>query len=466
MTTTTLAPPARIGKAAVGALGLLALSAGALESVVSPTIPLLERELDMSQSEGALLSIVLLITGALVTPLAGKFGDRYGGKKVLIRLMAVVSVGGTVSALAPNLPVLLLGQVLQGAMIGALPLSFIVVRKHLPAGESKVAIGVVSGLFVGGGMVGMLSAGPVAEQLSRHWMFALPTIAVVGATLLVNRLMPADPPGRADGAGIDWPGLLLLSGMLVTLMLVLALAPEAASQPLVLVALVLVLAAFVTGWVRVERRAASPVIDLRMLARPAIWKACVLTFVICLGTAMAVYLVPQLLDERGDGYGFGASATEIGFFLLPGAVAATVAGPLGGLGDRRFGSRAVVTTGVVMMAVALVALAAVHSEVWHLVAGKALIALANGLCVTAMMTSTATAVDRDDTGIATSLILVSRVLGYAVGGQLGGALLTAATPSGSEVAAESAYVTGFLVAGVVTSLALFVTRTLRKGVTA
>jgi MFS family permease len=464
MTTTTLAPPARIGKAAVGALGLLALSAGALESVVSPTIPLLERELDMSQSEGALLSIVLLITGALVTPLAGKFGDRYGGKKVLIRLMAVVSVGGTVSALAPNLPVLLLGQVLQGAMIGALPLSFIVVRKHLPAGESKVAIGVVSGLFVGGGMVGMLSAGPVAEQLSRHWMFALPTIAVVGATLLVNRLMPADPPGRADGAGIDWPGLLLLSGMLVTLMLVLALAPEAASQPLVLGALVLVLAAFVTGWVRVERRAASPMIDLRMLARPAIWKACVLTFVICLGTAMAVYLVPQLLDERGDGYGFGASATEIGFFLLPGAVAATVAGPLGGLGDRRFGSRAVVTTGVVMMAVALVALAAVHSEVWHLVAGKALIA--NGLCVTAMMTSTATAVDRDDTGIATSLILVSRVLGYAVGGQLGGALLTAATPSGSEVAAESAYVTGFLVAGVVTSLALFVTRTLRKGVTA
>ncbi|WKX18106.1 MFS transporter [Streptomyces sp. HUAS CX7] len=466
MTTTTLAPPARIGKAAVGALGLLALSAGALESVVSPTIPLLERELDMSQSEGALLSIVLLITGALVTPLAGKFGDRYGGKKVLIRLMAVVSVGGTVSALAPNLPVLLLGQVLQGAMIGALPLSFIVVRKHLPAGESKVAIGVVSGLFVGGGMVGMLSAGPVAEQLSRHWMFALPTIAVVGATLLVNRLMPADPPGRTDGAGIDWPGLLLLSGMLVTLMLVLALAPEAASQPLVLVALVLVLAAFVTGWVRVERRAASPMIDLRMLARPAIWKACVLTFVICLGTAMAVYLVPQLLDERGDGYGFGASATEIGFFLLPGAVAATLAGPLGGLGDRRFGSRAVVTTGVVMTAVALVALAAVHSEVWHLVAGKALIALANGLCVTAMMTSTATAVDRNDTGIATSLILVSRVLGYAVGGQLGGALLTAATPSGSEVAAESAYVTGFVVAGVVTSLALFVTRTLRKGVTA
>ncbi|MFE1238089.1 MFS transporter [Streptomyces tendae] len=464
--TTTLAPTVPIGKAAVGALGILALSTGALESVVSPTIPLLERELEMSQSEGALLSIVLLITGALITPLAGKFGDRYGGKKVLVRLMAVVSVGGMVSALAPNLPVLLVGQVLQGAMIGALPLSFIVVRKHLPAGESKVAIGVVSGLFVGGSMVGMLSAGPVAEQLSRHWMFALPTIAVIGSTVLVSRLMPADPPGRTDGAGIDWPGLLLLSGMLVTLMLVLALAPEVGSAPLVLVALVVLLAVFVTAWVRVERRAAAPMIDLNMLARPAIWKACVLTFVICLGTTMAVYLVPQLLDERGDGYGFRASATQIGFYLLPGAIAATLAGPLGGIGDRRFGSRAVVNTGVVMMAVGLLAVAAVHTEVWHLVVAKVLIALANGLCVTAMMTSTATAVDPDDTGIATSLILVSRVLGSAVGGQLGGALLTAGTPSGSEVAAESAYVTGFVIAGVVVSLALFVTRTMSKGVKA
>ncbi|MGW4572331.1 MFS transporter [Streptomyces tendae] len=464
--TTTLAPTVPIGKAAVGALGILALSTGALESVVSPTIPLLERELDMSQSEGALLSIVLLITGALITPLAGKFGDRYGGKKVLVRLMAVVSVGGIVSALAPNLPVLLVGQVLQGAMIGALPLSFIVVRKHLPPGESKVAIGVVSGLFVGGSMVGMLSAGPVAEQLSRHWMFALPTIAVIGSTVLVSRLMPADPPGRTDGTGIDWPGLLLLSGMLVTLMLVLALAPEVGSAPLVLAALVVLLAVLVTAWVRVERRAAAPMIDLNMLARPAIWKACVLTFVICLGTTMAVYLVPQLLDERGDGYGFRASATEIGFYLLPGAIAATLAGPLGGMGDRRFGSRAVVNTGVVMMAVGLLAVAAVHTEVWHLVVGKVLIALANGLCVTAMMTSTATAVDPNDTGIATSLILVSRVLGSAVGGQLGGALLTAGTPSGSEVAAESAYVTGFVIAGVVVSLALFVTRTMSKGVKA
>ncbi|MFE4173211.1 MFS transporter [Streptomyces sp. NPDC056909] len=462
--TTTLAPPVPIGKAAVGALGMLAVATGALESVVTPTLPLLQRELDMSPAEGALLSIVLLITGALVTPVAGRFGDRYGGKRVLIRLMAVVCAGGLVSALAPNLPVLLVGQILQGAMVGALPLSFILVRRHLPAGESKVAIGVVSGLFVGGGMAGTLSAGPVAEGLSRHWMFALPTIAVIGATVLVNRLMPHDPPGRPGDAGVDWPGLVLLSGTLVTLMLVLALAPGMGSRPLVLGALIVVLAAFVTGWTAVERRAASPMVDLRLLARPEVWKSCVLTFVICVGTSVPVYLVPQLFAVPADEYGFGASATEIGFFLLPGAVAASLAGPIGGLGARRYGSRAVVTAGIVIMAAALISLAAVHTEVRHLVVGKALIALANGLCVTALVTSTATSVDQSDTGIATSLVLVTRVIGFAVGVQVSGALLTAGTPSGSDVPAESAFVTGFVIAGVVTALSLLVARTMSKGV--
>lgn len=464
--TTTLARPVRIGKAAVGALGLLALASGALESVVQPTLPLLQRELDMGPTGGALLSVLLPITGALVTPMAGRLGDRYGGKRVLIRLMIVVCVGGMVSALAPGVPVLLAGQVLQGAMVGALPLSFILVRKHLSAGESKVAIGVVSGLFVGGGMLGMLLAGPVAEQLSRHWMFALPTFAVIAATLLVNCLVPTDSADRSDDAGVDWPGLVLLSGAVITLMLTLNFALDLASRPIVLCGLVVLLAALVAGWIAVERRAASPLIDLRLLARPMMWKSSVLTFMICVGTSMAIFLVTQLWSASGDGYGFGAGATEIGLFLVPSTVVATLAGPIGGTWERRAGSRSVATAGVVVMTVALIAMAAVHTEAWQLVAGKALVALANGLIVTAMTTSIATSAAPTETGVATSLILVTRVLGMASGGMVAGVLLAAGTPSGSDVAAESSYITGFVIAGVVTALALLVTRTMHKGVKA
>lgn len=427
--TTTLAPPVRVGKAAVAALGLLAAATGALESVVTPTLPLLQRELSISPAQGALLSITMLITGALVTPVAGNLGDRHGGKRVMLRLMGVVVAGGLISSLAPNLPVLLLGQVLEGAMVGAMPLSFILVRKHLPTGESQVAIGVVSGLFVGGGMLGTLMAGPIAEGLSRHWMFAIPTMAIVAATLLVDRLMPDDPPARID-ARIDWPGLVLLSGVLLALMSGLALAPDAAGRPLALGALVVLLVLLVTGWIVVERRSPSPMVDLRLLAQPGMWSTYAITFAVCVGTAVSMYLVPQLFAVSADGYGFGAGSTAIGQYLLPGTVAGAISGPLGGLAARRFGSKAVVAAGIGIMTLTLAAMAFVHTEVWHLVVGKALIALASGVCITAMVVRTATSVDHGDTGTATSLVLVTRVIGFAAGVQVSGAVLTAGTPPG------------------------------------
>lgn len=461
--TAPAAPPLRsVGNSAVAAVGILAGAAGTLESVVSPTLPLLQRELAIDPGQGALLSIAMLITGALTAPIAGVLGDRYGGKRVLVWLMVVVTAGGLVSSLAPNLTVLLLGQVLEGAMVGAMPLSFILMRKLLPADRTPVAIGVVSGFFVGGGMVGTLIAGPIAEGLSWHWMFAIPTMAIVVATVLVHRLLPDDQPSRTD-ARIDWPGVLLLSGIVLTFMAGLATAPDMGSQPLLLVGVVVLLAVFVTGWVAVERRAATPMFDLRLLARPAIWSSYVVTFAVCVGAALSIFLVPQLFAVSGDGYGFGASPTDIGRYLLPAAAMAAISGPLSGLGVRRFGSTAVVAVGIVLMTAGLVGMALVHTEVWHLVVGKALISLANGACITALVIKTATAVDQGTTGTATSMVLVIRVLGFATGAQIGGAVLTAGTPAGSDIPAESAYVTALIIASVVATLSLLALRTMSKG---
>jgi MFS family permease len=130
--TDVLAPPTRIGGPAIAALGFMALALGTLQSVVDPSLPLLQRELGIGPAEGALITVTLLTTGAVVAPVAGMLGDRYGGKRVLVALMTMVSVGGLLASVAPNRSVLLLGQILQGAMVGALPLSFILVRKHLP----------------------------------------------------------------------------------------------------------------------------------------------------------------------------------------------------------------------------------------------------------------------------------------------------------------------------------------------
>lgn len=455
--------PVRIGRLSVGALGILALALGTLQAVVGPALPLLQRELGVGPAEGALVANVLLITGAVITPIAGKLGDRYGGKRVLVRLMAVVSAGGLLASLAPNLPVLLLGQVLQGAMVGALPLSFILVRKHLPPGQTQVAVGVVIALFTGGGIVGMLIAGPIAEGLSWHWMFALPTLAIIAATLVLTRLMPHDPPVQSDNR-IDWPGVILLSATLLAFMLGLVTVTSGGLPPFAVGAIAVVVAALATGWVVVERRAASPMVDLRMLAKPAMWNSSVLTFFITISSGMVLFLLPPLLAVSADGYGFGASTTEIGLFLLPGAIAGAVSDSVGGYAARRFGPRAVVIVGAVVMAATLIGLASLHTGAWQLVIAKMLVAFAAGVGTTALVASTATAVATSDTGIATSLLVVTRVIGSALGIQVGGAILAAGADPVSGLPTESAFVTGFVISGLVAVLSLFVVRFMQKGV--
>ncbi|MFG2589403.1 MFS transporter [Streptomyces sp. NPDC048438] len=456
--------PARIGRLPIGALGILALALGTLQSVVEPALPLLQGELGVSSGDGALIANALLITGAVITPVAGKLGDRYGGKRVLVRLMAVVSAGGLLAGLAPNLPVLLFGQVLQGAMVGALPLSFILVRKHLSTGESQAAIGVVLALFTGGSMVGMLFAGPVAEGMSWHWMFALPTLVIIVMTSVVARLMPNDPPIESDDR-IDWPGVLLLSVTLLAFMLGLrTVTKDGGVSPLAAGGIVVGVAALAAGWVAVERRAVPPMVDLRMLARPALRNALGLTFVITTSFGMVGFLLPQMFGAPADGYGFGAGTTDIGLLLLPGAIAGCVSDSIGGIAARRFGTRAVVILGAVVTVATVTALTVLHTAEWQLALAKVLTAFAAGVACTALLTSTATAVETKDTGIATGLITVTRVIGTALGAQIASAVLDAGADPMTGLKSESSFVAAFTVAGLVAALSLLVVRsTTEKG---
>ncbi|WP_232266856.1 MFS transporter [Streptomyces pactum] len=459
-------PPRRVGWLWIGALGTLALALGTLQSVVEPALPLLQRELGVSPAEGALIGNALLITGAVITPVAGRLGDRHGGKRVLVRLTAVVSAGGLTAGLAPNLPVLLLGQVLQGVMVGALPLSFILVRKHLAAGASQAAIGLVVALFTAGGMVGTLCAGPIAEGLSWRWMFALPTMVIIAAATVVARLMPHDPP-VASAEGTDWPGAVLLSGTLLAFMLgLVTVTGDGGAPPFAAGALAVAVVALGSGWVVVERRAASPMVDPRMLAKPAMRSACVLTLFITISSGMVLVLLPQLFAAPADGYGFGAGTTEIGLLLLPGALAGAVSDAVGGIAARRFGPRAVVVAGTVVTAATLIALASLHTEEWQLVLAKVLLAFAAGAGTTALLAGTASAAGAEDIGIATGVLVVTRVIGMALGAQVAAAILDAGAAPATGQPAESAFVTGFAVAGLVAALSLLAVRTARKGVQA
>src|SRR5262245_8152472 len=96
--------------AILSSLGIIAMSA---ETMVLPAIPDIILDLHISYQESSWILAVILVTGAVMTPIAGKLSDIYGKKKVLLLILAVYILGLFLGSLATTLFSLLAARVLQ-----------------------------------------------------------------------------------------------------------------------------------------------------------------------------------------------------------------------------------------------------------------------------------------------------------------------------------------------------------------
>ena len=117
--------------------------------------------------------------------------------------------------------------------------------------------------------------------------------------------------------------------------------------------LVVVSAACFVLWGLVELRSSSPMVDMRMLAHRPVLLTNIATMISGFALFSCFVLVPTFVQTPpAHGYGFGASATEAGLFLLPSSVAMLFAGPLAGAIGRRFGSKWPLAGGMLIVSVA------------------------------------------------------------------------------------------------------------------
>jgi MFS family permease len=167
--------------------------------------------------------------------------------------------------------------------------------------------------------------------------------------------------------------------------------------------------------------------------------------------------VQRLVD-----YGFDASATKAGFYLLPSSVMLLFAGPVAGLIGRRIGSKWPLAAGLVLVAAAAGSLAKWHDEPWHVLAAMPVLGVGIGFAYASMATLITEAVRPTETGVATGMNTVMRTVGGVVGGQVGAALLAAHTIRHtnnvpSVVGFEIAFGISALAALVGADIAVFVT---------
>ena len=172
-------------------------------------------------------------------------------------------------------------------------------------------------------------AGPIIEHLSYHWLFWFPLIITVAATVATFLFVPESPvrsPGR-----INWLGAAFMSGWLVTGLLGLSEGPNwgwTDSTVLLLFGATVVL---IVLWAWSEVRSDSPVVDMKMMRIPAVWATNLAALLFGFGMYAMFITVPQFVQTPTHvGYGFSASVTQSGLFLVPFALAMLLVAPFTG----------------------------------------------------------------------------------------------------------------------------------------
>jgi EmrB/QacA subfamily drug resistance transporter len=410
---------------------VLAVSAYCLlQSLVIPVLPTIEREFHSSQSTVTWVLTAYLLSASVATPIIGRIGDKIGKERMLRLVLICLGVGAIVAALAPNIGVLLVARVIQGAGGAVFPLAFGIIRDEFPEEKVGAAIANISALLAVGSGLGIVAAGPVTEHLGVRWLFWLPLVLIVPAYLATALWVP---PSQVTASGhISSLAGIELAGFLVCLLLGINQGPDWGwGSPRVL-GLFILAAAFGVLWVRRELRSAVPLVDMTMMRIPTVAVTNISAFLFGFTLYGSAALIPQFLETaKSSGYGFGISVTEAGLFLVPQVITIYLAGRIAGKYDERFGAKRMLIAGSILTLIALTLLTAANSEAWEIILATAIQGAGLGLAFGAMPNLVVTAVHENQTGVATGMNANIRTVGGALGSTITASLVTAGVAVGA-----------------------------------
>lgn len=429
---------------------VLAVAVGSFALMQSLTVPVLPRiatELDTDQSTVTWVLTAYLLSASIFTPILGRVGDAVGKKRMLVASLLLLSLGSLVAALAPTIHVMVLARVVQGAGGGVFPLAFGIIRDEMPHRRLTGALSVISSLGAVGFGAGIVLAGPIVNGLGYAWLFWAPMI-VTGVAALVAVLVVPESPVRTPGRVPVRPAL-LLSAWLVCLLLGVSQAPRWGWASIEVIGLLVAAGVLVVVWVRLELRVPVPLVDMRMMARRAVWAPNLVALLVGVAMYASFGFLPQLLQTpESSGYGLGATVEQSGYMLLPMAVASFLMGLVIGPVSRLVGPRTVVIVGSLLGALGLVRVATAHATAGEVVIGIAITGVGIGTVFASLAGLVVAAVSPEQTGVASGMNANIRTIGGAVGSAVMSTIVTAHVTS-DGLPREAGYSTGFAVLAVV-----------------
>ncbi|WP_137121169.1 MFS transporter [Segeticoccus rhizosphaerae] len=216
----------RSGWAVVVALLVADMVYGFQQTAISPAIPTVQQDLSASREWTVWLFSGYLIVGSVAPVFLGKLGDRIGRTRVYLWALVVFALGSVATAVAPNIELVVIFRMVQGVGGVVFPLSFAIATEVLPREKANTAIGVLTGGFGLGAVLGSPVGGALAQLLSWRWIFGVGAIALALAILMVRFVVPS--LGGGVPRGLDTPGAALFGGAIAALIVAITEAHTAA----------------------------------------------------------------------------------------------------------------------------------------------------------------------------------------------------------------------------------------------
>jgi EmrB/QacA subfamily drug resistance transporter len=370
----------------------------------------------------------------------GAVGDRYGRKSLLLLGMALTIPISVFAALAPSAGALFAARMLGGVAAGmAYPTTLALITALWSGPARTKSIALWSALGGGVSALGPLLAGALLEGFEWGSVFIVSAPLAAIALFLAWRLIPAHVNETTEP--VDHLGGILSIVLVATLVLAINLAPEP-GKGTTAIALGIVALAATGAFVLRQRRAASPLYDLEVAARPTFWVAA-LAGIIVFGSLMGAMFIGQQFVQNVLGY----STLQAGLAILPGAAGMVLVAPRSARLVESHGSRFTLMLGFGFCLLAFAVMLVLWDEgasYWPIGLGYLLVGVGVGFAGTPASRSLTGSVPVKKAGMASGTADLQRDLGGAIMQSIFGALLTAgyaasfssqiaASPQGSEV---------------------------------
>ena len=431
------------------------------ETMLIPAIPDLIKDFHVSYSMSSWILTAYLITGAVMTPIAGKLSDIYGKKRILLIIMIIYAIGVSIAGFATNIYFLLSARAIQGIGMAMFPIAFSIIRDNFPREKLSIGQGVISSMFASGAVIGLSVGGAIIKHYGWQATFFTIIPIAIGLIIVVSRFIRVNEEevekerqpeeqqlgqlsveadqkrfesndnktnnniGSKDRRSVvDIKGAITLAVTVTSFLLVLTYLETGGNggtstgslQTIIFLIIgIISLALFIL----LEKRSTNPLVDFRLLLHKTVLPANLIIMIVGFSMFMVFQTIP-ILARNPAPLGFGEDAVSTGNIQLPFAIILLVFGPTSGFIISKLGSMKPVIAGASITSAGFLGLLMFHSTPLSLSANLAVLSTGLSLTNVGAMNVTILSTPKQFMGISLGTSMLMRIVGAAVGPALAG----------------------------------------------